>query len=63
MKEEKILIGQSDGLILQLSIAEKLRRINNSTMPTLIALGLSGNVETVIDDIECLMQFFGFYSF
>lgn len=49
MKEEKILIGQSDGLILQLSIAEKLRRINNSTMPTLIMLGLSGDVETVID--------------
>ena len=49
MKEEKILIGQSDGLILLLSIAEKLRRINNSPMPTLITLGLSGNVETLID--------------
>ncbi len=49
MKEEKILIGQSDGLIAQLSIAEKLRRINNSTIPTLIALGLSGDVETVIN--------------
>ena len=49
MKEEKILIGQSDGLIFQLTIAEKLRRINNSTIPTLIALGLSGDVETVVD--------------
>lgn len=49
MKEEKILVGQNDGLIFQLSIAEKLRRINNSTMPTIIALGLSGDIGTVVD--------------
>ena len=49
MKEEKILIGQSDGFIVRLSMYEKIRRINNSTMPTLFALGLSADVETVVD--------------
>lgn len=49
MKEEKILIGQSDGFIVRLSMYEKLRRINNSTLPTLFALGLSVDVETVVD--------------
>lgn len=49
MKEERILIGQSDGFIVRLSMYEKLRRINNSTMPTLFALGLSVDLETVVD--------------
>lgn len=49
MKEEKILIGQSDGFIARLSMYDKIRRINNSTMPTLFALGLSADVETVVD--------------
>ena len=67
MKEEKILIGQSDGFIVRLSMYEKIRRINNSTMPTLFALGLSADVETVADIAaglvynSCLSHCFTFF--
>lgn len=49
MKEEKILIGERDGYIAQLVMYRKLQHINNFTIPTLTALGLSGDIETVID--------------
>ena len=63
MKEEKILIGQSDGFIVRLSMYEKLRRINNSTMPTLCALYqgkllicLSGNPFGATANLELLVR-------